>query len=346
MRKLILALLVSSLTIIVFAEKVADMKELTDPRNFLMDEQDMIITDQFEIQIYSLNDFKFKTRFGKKGRGPGEFGEEPTIHLLPDSTILAFALDKCAWFSKDGTLIKERRLEGIIRNALPFKENFVFGKRFISPDLKSSTMTFVLMNPEFKPIKDIYKTNYDISIPQASGFKELDMMNHTLEMRVYGDKLYIADSQKGFYIESFDTKGEHVFTIEKSYKRLETDEKFKKDSIADFQLRHRGQYDMLKSLGVNFTFDQYFPSMFNFSVEDGKVYVITYQMKDDNHEMLILNEYGDLLKQLFLPLKSLKFYEIGGFNRYQAYIIKKGILYELIENIEAEMWELHKTKIE
>ncbi len=78
-------------------------------------------------------------------------------------------------------------------------------------------------------------------------------------------------------------------------------------------------------------------------IDDNKIYVTTYKKKGNDNELIILDIKGNILDKLFLPLKSTKVYKQSG--EVDPITVCKGILYELIENEQTEMWELHKTDL-
>ena len=75
-------------------------------------------------------------------------------------------------------------------------------------------------------------------------------------------------------------------------------------------------------------------------VADKKVYIQTYLKENGKDEFFIYDLNGKFLKRLFLPVvyrNSLKPF---------PYTIMNNRLYQLIENEDAEVWELHAEKIE
>lgn len=78
-------------------------------------------------------------------------------------------------------------------------------------------------------------------------------------------------------------------------------------------------------------------------IDNKKIYVVTYRMKDNKNELIILDLKGKILRRIFLHIKSLKDYK--HFGEFDPNTVHNGILYELFDNEKAEMWELHKTNL-
>jgi len=81
-------------------------------------------------------------------------------------------------------------------------------------------------------------------------------------------------------------------------------------------------------------FPEYFPAIRNFTVAE-KLYVLTYKEDSENREMLVVDFNGKLIKKLMLPVA-----ENDPFHLY-PYTVKGEKLYQLVDNIDTEIWELH-----
>ena len=76
---------------------------------------------------------------------------------------------------------------------------------------------------------------------------------------------------------------------------------------------------------------EFFPAFRNFTVSDGKIYVYTYQEKEDNQKIVILDLKGNHLNSVFVPPSD-----------YSQ--VKNGQYYYLLRN-EDEEWQLHILEI-
>ena len=70
--KRILLVFLFFLTVSVFAVKHVALAELINPDSIAVDQYQVYITEGTSIHIYDLENFKMKTKFGKRGEGPKE----------------------------------------------------------------------------------------------------------------------------------------------------------------------------------------------------------------------------------------------------------------------------------
>jgi hypothetical protein len=74
-KRIFLVFLLFFLTVSVFAGKQVILAELVNPDSIAVDQYQVYITEGTSIYIYDLENFKLKTKFGKRGEGPNEFME-------------------------------------------------------------------------------------------------------------------------------------------------------------------------------------------------------------------------------------------------------------------------------
>jgi hypothetical protein len=86
-------------------------------------------------------------------------------------------------------------------------------------------------------------------------------------------------------------------------------------------------------------FPEFFPAILDLIVDGGHVHVLTFRREQEKSEFFIFDLEGKLVKKTFLPLKPLGDYA-GVF--FLPYCIKNNYLYQLIDNEEEEVWELHR----
>ena len=344
MRKLILVLIVVFLASICFAEKIAEFPDVVKPERMLIDGDNLVIGLQYSVQVYSLKDFKLKTEFGKKGEGPGELRDTPLVFALPDSYLL-FAWGKLVWFSKNGELLKEMKVNTGFHEVRPLKENFIAAQMFHDTQSDVFSQKYYLLNSKAEIIKEVYHNpNRDACSSDDHGvFKKFIMVHHYLYVCGYDDKIFIADTKKGFFIDVYDYKGNHLYSINKNIEKIKIGEDFKKKIIADLRKTAIGNRVWPRIKNV-LTFHEYFPAIRSFLVLDGKIYVTTYKEKDDKHELIVLDLKGNILKKVFLSLKSWRIWQ-SNTRQVDLFTIKDGKLYELIDNEAKELYELHVTDL-
>ena len=72
-----------------WAEKVASFPGLFKVDHFTVDDRQVYITQEFNIFIYSLEDYKLVKKFGKRGNGPREFNG--FVHVTPCKDYLVIS---------------------------------------------------------------------------------------------------------------------------------------------------------------------------------------------------------------------------------------------------------------
>ena len=340
-KKIGLWLLLLLLAVQAGAAVVNSLPELDRPNFIQVDGDELFVTDGYSIYIYSLQPLALKTKFGQKGEGPGEFTTWPFVRVAKDF-ILCTTLTRCLWFTRNGKLNHEKRLQDLFM-LMPARENYIALE--LETDMKTRTVFYKLqlINPDFKEIKMLYKTASDspLVLDTDSGAEEHKMLYHYFDFLSYKDKIFVADSHKGLFIEVFDTQGNHLYSIRYPVEKVKVTPDYRKKAMDLFKIVCKNIYETKKK--SSFTFYDYFPPMKHFWIDDNKIYITTYRQENNKNELLVLDLKGKLLKRLFLPFKSMQDWRILG--AVDPYTFHQGILYELVENQETSLWELHKTNL-
>ena len=95
----------------VTGEVIATLPDLLNPTGLVIEDENMYITQDITVYIYSLKDFKLKKKFGKKGEGPQEFNQFAAITPLKDK-LLINSMSKISYYTKDGEYINEIKTKG------------------------------------------------------------------------------------------------------------------------------------------------------------------------------------------------------------------------------------------
>ncbi len=342
---LFLALLVFSSNTI--AVKLADLPEVMKPESIQKygDEIFVLEISIKSILVYSAETFKLKLMLGSIGEGPGEFIYTPFLTKVAQDYVVLSSATKIIWYTREGKIIKEQVLPPGILVPSPIKDNFVIIKVDLDTKKREGVKSFHLVDAKYEPIKEFYRERHDanLTLPGDTGSEEFKLLFHYLKFFIYDDKIFIANSQKGFVIDVFDAEANKLYSIDLNDKieRVKTNDRYKEMAMEGFRLNYKDEYDRVKKSA--YTIYEYFPPIRQFMIDDNKIYVTTYKMKGTDHELIILDIKGNILDKLFLPLMSEKIYRQSG--EVDPITVYKGILYELIENEETEMWELHKTDL-
>ncbi|HLP44553.1 MAG TPA: hypothetical protein VK469_01325 [Candidatus Kapabacteria bacterium] len=336
-RKLALFTFLILFSMACFGEKLATLKELLKPVYLAMDPyiSQFYVTEGASIYIYSLADYNLKAKFGKDGEGPQEFriiegSDGLTVLPLKDS-LLINSIRRLSFFTKEGSFIKELNT-GIGFMAMRFQPiGNGYAALGIVMDEKTTAFSLNLYNDKFEQTKVIQK----IKAAQR-GLLQFPMISPIFY--IVDDKI-ISMEDESFLINIFDKDGNKVSSITREYERAIVTENYIKE-VHDLYKNSPNYKQFYESMKNMFQFSRYFPAIKTFLVADKKVYIQTYLKENGKDEFFIYELNGKFLKRLFLPVvyrNSLKPF---------PYTIMNNRIYQLIENEDAEVWELHTEKIE
>ena len=287
-----------------FAQKRIALTDLEKPHQIVVDSNDLYIFDEedYSLHVYTISPFALKLKVGQKGDGPYDFKYLPFVYVQPEN-LACTDFTKTIWFSKKGEVLKVKEyveFKDFDLNSemllFPVQGNFLR----ITADHGLDKRHVYLLDSGFKTIKELYEGSF----VWQTGSPIL----YRTDTLTFKDLIFISDTQKGFYFEIFDSKGNHVRTIDKSQDV---------DKIPDKPLMHQ------------------------YCVSGDKIYVTTYKKKDDKTEMIVLDMQGSILKKIYLPMASIQ--PKRGVLRYDLYVVDQEKLYEVIKNGETGEWELHIT---
>jgi hypothetical protein len=318
--------------VFMFPKKVATFPELTRPQTIDIDSEKIYITEDYSIFIYSLKDFKLIKKFGRRGEGPGEFKINPKIKILPDSIWIRSGREKISIYSKEGKSIKDIRVPIKFFIFFPVKNNFVGMQSMSFYQGGGSVFTIKIFDSEYGIKKEIYefatyggksggKTNYRV-------FKTLILW------KTYKDKIYVGDTGKGFYMTVFDHNGKKLYEIKKEYKKIPVTKEIKKEWMNKFDSPRLGIYKDR----FNYVFPEYFPAYKGCTIANDSIYFFTYKKKNNKNEIVIMDLKGNNQKSVYIDIAGVRY--VPGIGLIKG-TIHNHKFYQLKENIDNELWELH-----
>ncbi|NIM14400.1 MAG: hypothetical protein GTO45_20395 [Candidatus Aminicenantes bacterium] len=339
MRRIIISiLLLFCLSSFQLGAQVVPLPGLINPDSIMVDNHHIYITDREAIYIFSVVDFKLKTKFGKKGEGPKEFKINPTTvtKLLVDiqphtDTIMVNSNNKVSFLTKDGKYLKEVQISSA-GNLKQIGDHYVGYS--ISRKTKIWYLAINLYDSTFHKLKEIFRTEYYIQPNKKFNLVKLGCGNARLAVyTVYNEKIFVEGVENVIHV--FNKEGNDQYVIKLNYDRLKVSEKHKEEIRKDLDILYKGpiMQALIKKKG-------YFPEYFTaraFKIADNKIFIPTYKKQNGKNEFIILDLKGNIKKKIYLPFKDRTLllaypYAIGG-NR----------LYQLFENDETGEWELHIT---
>lgn len=311
-----------------FGTRVVSLPDVQRGNELAVDGDNVYIADMQSVCIYSLKDFKMVKRFGKQGEGPGEFSGYITLSLSGDNLIIN-SPSKVSWFSKTGELIKEARVQYF--SFIPLGKNFASIGFARDKDTGIAYETVNIYDAEFKKLKELFREeNWAQKVGEKFTFHVLNF--YGLFFFSYKDKLYVG--AKGGVIRVYDENGNELYSITPKFEKIKVTDA-DKNRYLDFlktDYRWKDRYEQVKS---GLIFDDYFPERRRFYVADDKIYMFTYKRKDDKYQCLVFDLKGKLLTEAYIPMAD------QNPTLPYPFSICNGKLYQLVDNAEAEMWELH-----
>lgn len=327
---ILVLLLLVSFTFAGNAVRVVPLPDLVNPRKIAVDDNRLYIAEKIPVYIYSLKDFKLIKKFGKEGEGPREFKSRITRLEIQPGYIFINSAGKVSYFTKDGAFIKE------LRTAAPDLRLKPFGDRFAGERMASENSTLYnvvgIYDSSLKKIAEVYKQEREVQV----GGKGTKIFAHPMPYYISGDKLLVVTGPD-FVIDVLDKTGKKQYAVTYDYKKIKVTAEDKKRVMNHLETdpETKPYLEMLKPI----IFPGCFPAIRNYYVSGGKVYVLTYKEENGKSEWLVFDIKGKFLKRLFLPYKYM-----SPVDEYPA-AVKNETLYQLIENEDAEEWELHITAI-
>ena len=172
---------------------------------------------------------------------------------------------------------------------------------------------------------------------------DFDVIADCLDYGITDNKIFIADSRKGFFIKVFDHQGTPLYEITPPYEKIKVPETFKRNYMKE--TRESKNWERIK-MAHNFIFKEYYPAFFSFKIKDRRLYLTTYAEKYKKYEMVVMDLKGKEIARVFVfPFNPFN-RSIHAFNPVSSsFDISKNNLYYLQENPESEMWELYEQRI-
>jgi hypothetical protein len=312
------------------AERLTSIPEINKPYRFEVFGDHIYIGEQSSISLYSLKNFSLIKKFGRRGEGPGEFKSIPMLKVFPRYLVVN-NFGKWLLFSRTGDFIKERSDTLFKPFLFPVGRNYVATIIDSSPKIKNTVKIISLLDEELEPIKEIARKAIKVN---KGGRRESHVIKDFFQYRIYDDKIFIGNTEKGFYIEVFDESGNKLYVIEKDYRPIKVTVKYKQDFLQREKKSNDFIAKSLRRYKYKYVFRDYFPAFQDFRVKDGNIYVFTNKRKDDQGEILVMDLTGKILKGVFVTKAPLTKCSISK-NRY----------YYLKDNIDKEEWELFSENL-
>jgi hypothetical protein len=318
----------------IFAGKVAILPEVSRPYQLIVDTERVYVIEGTNIFIYSLEDYKLLTKFGKKGEGPQEFKVRPSgrVKIYPlDNYIYVNSIGKASVFTKDGKFVREMRaITG--SNFVPLGHNQFIGEGVFDED-KKAYRTIDIFDAQLKKLKTVFR---QLHINQGAAIR---VYFNSLAFKTYNQKIFVT-GREGFVIDAYDNKGKPLFSINRDYKKRKITDEEKQNVLGWFKSDPRYNEAQYQHIKANIKFPEYFPAIDEIVIKDDKIYVRTHNTEGDNYEFVIF----DTNSGKYLETRRIFLIRDNPMYPYH-YDIANGFVYQIVEDMDEEKWILHATKI-
>lgn len=314
------------------AEKIAVFKDFVKPDMYLIDDGRLYVTEDAVIFIYSLQDFKLQKKFGRQGEGPGEFfinwsrANDMIVISTANNQLIVNSWGKLSYFAKDGKYLRERRIPANVGqwfNCLG--ERFV-GRKYIREKDGLQYHGIVLYDADFNKVRFVYKHVHGVQWRLKKPFNPLTVDQAFFE--IADNKIFVIDGARTA-VRIFDQEGKKLFTAANPDKPVVFNEQDKKEKIASYKYNKTWKriYETRKPL---FRWPSYWPPLRWFFLDpaDKKIYLQTYEAREDKLKYIVYDFSGRFLNKCLLPYRGRMLFNGGRF-------------YQLLENEENETWELY-----
>lgn len=327
------------------AGEIVPLEDITNPGySFHVDGNELLLVNDYSIYVYGLYPVKLKFKVGQKGDGPSDFKYRPLLYVYPDCFV-ALDYTKSLWFSRTGELLKTKDYSdfadfntGQEMRLFPVKNHYI---RIIA-DHELCTQSVYLLDDRFEQIALLHEGLFDWwppSLRDPSKTKNFKLIHHTMDAVVLEDKIFVYDSHRGFFIKVFDHSGQLLNIVSHNSERCKriTDEY--KAKVIDYRLERDPQGYFKNIPKESFAFYTFYPPIESLRTAKNFLFATTYLEKDQGHEIVVMDQTGQITKRIYPRLPSFKYYK--SLLAKDLYAFDKGKLYQLVQNKTTKLWELH-----
>jgi len=327
-----IGLLMFLLTMVpLLGDQVVDLPQVTKPEGIAVGNDMLYILEGTTIHMYNLKGFEYRGKFGKAGEGPGEIKKNPyggPLLVVPHrGKVYITSMGKLSVFSKTGEYIEEHRVN-------PFDSFYPIADRFIcigTQVVENKTLLAVfLADPDFNKGKPLYVS--DIEVGQNFSF-EFPFTPFT--PAASEDRIFILAGKDGFAIDAFDLQGKKLYRIQKNEPALPIPASYQEETERSMK-RNPNYAQLWDYFKQRISYKKAFPPVREHFVDDGRMYILTYKMKGNDRECIVLDLKGKELKRLWLPVP-----EQFGLDYTSYFTALRSVFYLLREDEDGETWKLH-----
>lgn len=255
----------------------------------------------------------FVKSFLRKGQAPGEvqFPLYQEITANDEIPIVDGHGHKLLIFSKDGSLIKEIRLDSKysgLGRVVPLENgNYLIEWSERVQSVEYFYIHLSLFNSEFEEIKELDRYKY-VVIDWTNKFR---WPRHVFIWNVSKRKIYVGNEDRGYEIWIYDLEGNLQRKIKKKYKPVKVPKRFKEEVLKE----HEPSPVARKKL----FFPKYMPPFqYSFTDDEGRLFVMTSEIGKNQKEYVVdydspMEYVYDIFNSdgVFIGKKGFKLYFVG-----------------------------------
>jgi hypothetical protein len=327
------------------ADRSVALPELESPRQIVVEKGRVYFVDRRDIVVYNLSDGRFLEKIGKLGQGPGEFAMGPSRLAVLGDRLIVQDLRSSEYFNLDGSRIGGNNDPDPIAfyQFLPVSRNFVGFPMLRNADGSLAGPSGRIYDSNLKLKRKFFGELPALpAAPPPPGSAEPAGKSDKLLIRdygdyaVYGDRVYVADSRRGFSISVFDENGILLREIKHPVDKVKVPKSFVDEVVKEWKASEDWQAEYSH---LNPVVPEYFPALIDFKIDGGRIYALTAAKKSDLYEIIVMDLEGKILGREFrFPLRPN--FEMPFFNGFR-YDIEGGKLIWFDYNDDKNIYELH-----
>lgn len=304
------------------------LKEPGKAVNLVCSGDRLYVAEYTRVHVYELPGGKFIRTFISYGDGPGQIRFK--IQPRPDEGQLVVNDEgKILFFSRDGEYRDERRSDRNLSLVMPLGQGFAGLRRRLNTETLERGFNIEIMTPALETAKVLRSC-------RSYGGTEGGRLQHPviedfLEILVYKNRIYAADSQRGFSITVFDAAGKELYEIVRPFEPVPVSREYKEDYLA--RMKKKGFCDNPQR-PIDFIFPAHWPVFERVEAADDRLWIFTSRIRGEGEkeeqELIVLDLEGKEMKRRFIP------------HHVPLASISGGALWRLEENAEKEAWELKR----
>lgn len=318
------------------AAEPMELSQVGKPEMIAVDQDLLYVLEGTTIHMYRLDKGEYLGNFGKDGEGPGEIKKNPfggPILVVPfQGKLFVTSMGKLTVFSRSGEFIREYKVNAS-DSFYPFADRFVcMGTHEVSEG--KMVMAVFMSDAELNRGKLLYASDFEV----GQNFRfEFPMTPFYPTMT--DDQLFIIAGKEGFVIDAFDQQGNKQYRIEKEEPLISLPATYQAETEKAFKRNPNfaAAWEFMKN---RISYKKHFPQVYGYFPDGNRLFVLTYKMRGDERECIVMDLKGKEIRRIWLPIP-----EVYGFDFGAQFTAADSVFYYLKENEETENWELHTRSL-